>query len=239
MKYYIGIDLGGTNIAGGLVDENGKIFKKISVPTEVERGESAIIDNIADLCGKICDESNIKLSQVEKIGIGVPGTVDSENGMIMFACNLNFNKVSIKPIEEKCGVSVKILNDADAAAYGEYVASGSKADSFICITLGTGIEETVINGQTAFRAADKGDETALKVVEKYIEYVAEGLVNVINIFQPKKVVIGGGISREGEPFISRVREFVYKYDYNKYLDKTEITAAELFNDAGIVGAALY
>ena len=80
-------------------------------------------------------------------------------------------------------------------------------------------KETVINGQTAFRAADKGDETALKVVEKYIEYVAEGLVNVINIFQPKKVVIGGGISREGEPFISRVREFVYKYDYNKYLDK--------------------
>ena len=52
MKYYIGIDLGGTNIAGGLVDENGKIFKKISVPTEVERGESAIIDNIADLCEK-------------------------------------------------------------------------------------------------------------------------------------------------------------------------------------------
>ena len=289
-----------------LVDENGKILKKISVPTEVERGENAIIDNIVDLCGKICDESNIKLSQVEKIGIGVPGTVDSENGMIMFACNLNFNKVSIKPIEEKCGVSVKILNDADAAAYGEYVASGSKADSFICITLGTGIgsgiiingkiyngfngaggeighttlikdgvqcscgrkgcwekyasatalvaqtkaaiknnpesimsKETVINGQTAFRAADKGDETALKVVEKYIEYVAEGLINVINIFQPKKVVIGGGISREGEPFISRVREFVYKYDYNKYLDKTEITAAELFNDAGIVGAALY
>ena len=306
MKYYIGIDLGGTNIAGGLVDENGKILKKLSVPTEVERGENAIIDNISDLCGKICDESNIKLSQVEKIGIGVPGTVDSENGMIMFACNLNFNKVSIKPIEEKCGVSVKILNDADAAAYGEYVASGSKADSFICITLGTGIgsgiiingkiyngfngaggeighttlikdgvqcscgrkgcwekyasatalvsqtkaaiknnpesimsKETVINGQTAFRAADKGDETALKVVEKYIEYVAEGLVNVINIFQPKKIVIGGGISREGEPFISRVREFVYKYDYNKYLDKTEITAAELFNDAGIVGAALY
>ena len=67
MKYYIGIDLGGTNIAGGLVDENGKIFKILSVPTEVERGESAIIDNIADLCEKICDESNIKLSQVEKI----------------------------------------------------------------------------------------------------------------------------------------------------------------------------
>ena len=110
-------------------------------------GENAIIDNISDLCGKICDENNIKLSQVEKIGIGVPGTVDSENGMIMFACNLNFNKVSIKPIEEKCGVSVKILNDADAAAYGEYVASG-KADSFICITLGTGIGSgIIINGK--------------------------------------------------------------------------------------------
>ena len=62
MKYYIGIDLGGTNIAGGLVDENGKILKKISVPTEVERGENAIIDNIADLCGKICDESTPEFS---------------------------------------------------------------------------------------------------------------------------------------------------------------------------------
>lgn len=306
MKYYIGIDLGGTNIAGGIVDEKGGILKKISVPTNVELGESVIIDNIANLCRKLCDESEIEISKVEKIGIGIPGTVDSENGMIMYACNLNFNKVSIKPIEEKCGVPVKILNDADAAAYGEYIASGSKADSFICITLGTGIgsgiiidgkiyngfngaggeighttlvkdgvqcscgrkgcwekyasatalisqtkeavknnpesimaKEIVVNGQTAFRAADKGDETAEKVVEKYIEYVADGLINVINIFQPKKVVIGGGISHEGESFIIRIREIVDKYDYNKYLDKTEITAAELFNDAGIVGAALY
>lgn len=306
MKYYIGIDLGGTNIAGGLVDENGKILKKISVPTEVERGENVIIDNIVDLCRKLCDESGMEFSQIEKIGMGIPGTVDSKNGMIMFACNLNFNKVSIKPIEEKCGVSVKLLNDADAAAYGEYIASGSKADSFIFITLGTGIgsgiiidgkiyngfngaggefghttlikdgvqcscgrkgcwekyasatalisqtkdavknnpesimaKEIVVNGQTAFRAADKGDKTAEKVVEKYIEYVADGLVNVINIFQPEKVVIGGGISHEGETFISRIKGFVYKYDYNKYLDKTEITVAELFNDAGIVGAALY
>ena len=168
MKYYIGIDLGGTNIAGGLVDENGKILKKISVPTEVERGENAIIDNIADLCGKICDESNIKLSQVEKIGIGVPGTVDSENGMIMFACNLNFNKVSIKPIEEKCGVSVKILNDADAAAYGEYVASGSKADSFICITLGTGIGSgIIINGKIYNGFNGAGGEIGHVVVDKH------------------------------------------------------------------------
>lgn len=144
-------------------------MKKLSVPTEVERGENAIIDNISDLCGKICDENNIKLSQVEKIGIGVPGTVDSENGMIMFACNLNFNKVSIKPIEEKCGVSVKILNDADAAAYGEYVASGSKADSFICITLGTGIGSgVIINGKiyNGFNGAggEIGHTTLIKTV---------------------------------------------------------------------------
>ena len=73
MKYYIGIDLGGTNIAGGLVDENGKILKKISVPTEVERGENAIIDNIAGFVWKkSVMKNNIKLSQVEKIGIGVP-----------------------------------------------------------------------------------------------------------------------------------------------------------------------
>lgn len=307
MKYSIGVDLGGTNIAVGLVNDKKKILVKKSMPTNVSRGCDAIIKDIVSLCFKVCEESKISIDNIEKIGIGIPGTVSRKTGMVMYSCNLPIEKVNVAEIVSKmCGKSVTILNDADAAAYGEYITLNNKVESFICITLGTGIgagviingkiyngfnsagtemghttlikdglqcscgrkgcwekyasasalvEQTkialeknpdsimsnyeTIDGKTAFRSAEKGDLTAKYVVDKYIEYVAEGLVNVVNVFQPKILVIGGGISREGEPFIGRIREFVYKYDYNRYMDKTKILPAVLLNDAGIIGAALY
>ena len=307
MKYFIGVDLGGTNIAVGLINEDGKILTKKSIPTDIENGCDAIMENISELCSDVCETYGIAINEVEKIGIGIPGTVSQKTGMVMYSCNLPFEKVNIREIiSQKCGRPVTVLNDADAAAYGEYIAADSKAGSFICITLGTGIGAGIIingriyngfnsagaeighitlikdgiqcscgrsgcwekyasasalvsqtkealkknpdsimanykeiDGKTAFRAAEKGDLTAKEVVNKYIEYVAEGLVNVVNIFQPEQLVIGGGISREGEAFVSKIREFVYKYDYNRYMDKTKISAATLFNDAGIIGAALY
>ncbi len=307
MSYYIGIDLGGTNIAGGLVNGDGKILRKISVPTLAERGTDAIMEDIASLCANLCAAEEIELDDVEKIGIGIPGTVSAKTGMVMYSCNLPLEKINVADIiSQKCNKEVIILNDADAAAYGEYFVSDKKSESFVCITLGTGIGAGIIidgrvyngfngagaeighttlikdgvqcscgrrgcwekyaaatalvsqakesaeknpesslaafdeiNGKAVFDAADMGDETAKKVVEKYIEYVAEGLVNVVNVFQPERIVIGGGISHQGEGFVSKVREYVYRYDYNRYLTKTKITAATLFNDAGIIGAALY
>lgn len=307
MKYYIGIDLGGTNIAGGLVNENGEIVQKMSVPTNAERGTTAIMEDIASLCRNLCDNQAIGISECEKIGIGIPGTVSIKTGMVMYSCNLPLEKINVADIiAEKCGKIVTVLNDADAAAYGEYVASKEKAETFICITLGTGIGAGIIidgriyngfngagaeighttlvkggvecscgrkgcwekyaaatalvaqakqavienptselatlseiNGKAVFDAADNGDKTAVDVVEKYIEYVGEGLVNVVNVFQPDKIVIGGGISHQGEGFVGKVREYVYRYDYNRYLEKTKIETATLFNDAGIIGAALY
>jgi len=308
MEYYIGIDLGGTNIAAGLVDKNLNIVEKISTLTHPERGSDAIIESIVDLCYKLCQKSNIVFNVIKKIGIGIPGTISSKTGMVMYSCNLPIEKTKITDIiSEKCeNKTVKILNDADAAAYGEYIVSKEKPSSFICITLGTGIgagiildgkiyngfngagaeighitlikdgiecscgrrgcwekyasasalisqvkeaiknnpssimaKDENINGKTVFDAAGKGDETAKHIISKYIEYVSEGLVNVVNIFQPSKIVIGGGISHQGEEFIKRIREYVYKYDYNRYLEKTVIATATLFNDAGIIGAALY
>ncbi len=307
MKYFIGVDLGGTNIAVGLVNEDGKILAKKSIPTNIEQGCNSIMENILKLCSDVCEIYGTSIDKTEKIGIGIPGTVSQKTGMVMYSCNLPLEKVNVREIiSQKCNRSVTILNDADAAAYGEYIAADSKAESFICITLGTGIGAGIIinnkiyngfngagaeighitlikdgiqcscgrngcwekyasasalvsqtkeaikrnpdsimakykniDGKTAFQAAKKDDLTAKEVLRKYIEYVAEGLVNVVNIFQPEQLVIGGGISREGEPFVSKVREFVYKYDYNRYMNKTKISVATLFNDAGIIGAALY
>lgn len=97
---------------------------------------------------------------------------------------------------------------------------------------------TRVNGRTAFDAMRAGDETGKQVVEQYIRYLACGLTNMVNIFQPEVLCIGGGISHEGETLLAPVREIVEKEQFAQTsASKTRIVAAELGNDAGIIGAA--
>ena len=81
---YIGVDLGGTNIAAGLVDEEGHILHKCSVPTGVERGAEAVIADMAALCQRIIDETGHKTSDIKAIGVGVPGICHPSNGVVEF-----------------------------------------------------------------------------------------------------------------------------------------------------------
>lgn len=95
-----------------------------------------------------------------------------------------------------------------------------------------------VSGRTAFDAMRKGDETAKRVVSEFCEYVACGLANIINIFQPEVACIGGGISKEGETLVAPIRDYIAREVYSKNAEKnTVIKAAELGNDAGIIGAA--
>ena len=95
-----------------------------------------------------------------------------------------------------------------------------------------------VNGRTAFDAMRDGDPTAKSVVEEYISYLSCGLVNIINIFQPDVLCIGGGISNEGENLLAPVRSYVERERYTKHNDKqTVICKCTLGNDAGIIGAA--
>ena len=95
-----------------------------------------------------------------------------------------------------------------------------------------------VNGRTAFDAMRDGDPTAKSVVEEYISYLSCGLVNIINIFQPDVLYIGGGISNEGENLLGPVRSYVERERYTKHNDKqTVICKCTLGNDAGIIGAA--
>ena len=95
-----------------------------------------------------------------------------------------------------------------------------------------------VNGRTAFDAMRDGDPTAKSVVEEYISYLSCGLVNIINIFQPDVLCIGGGVCNEGDPLMVPMRELVKKEVYTRMLDKnTRIEVAALGNDAGIIGAA--
>ena len=315
--YRIGIDLGGTNIAAGLVNEEYKIVAKASVPTDAERGAEAIVSDIAELCKKICADNGLTLADVVAIGIASPGAIDSAAGVVKYANNLPFRSLPITAmVSEKTGIKdVRVENDANAAAWGEAVAGAAKGSSkSVMITLGTGVGGGIIidgkvyggfngiagelghivieyngrpcscgrrgcweayssatglinmtkeklaeceasgrktlmteivekkgkvSGVTAFEAMRKGDEAGKEVVDMYIGYLACGLTNMVNIFQPEVISIGGGVSNEGQSLVDAVLPIIRKEQYGGNLPPlTDIRIATLKNDAGIIGAAL-
>ena len=315
--YRIGIDLGGTNIAAGLVNEEYKIIAKASVPTDADRGAEAIVDDIAALCKRICEENGIAISDVDAIGIASPGAIDSAAGVVKYANNLPFRMLPIcEMVAERTGISdVRVENDANAAAWGEAVAGAAKGTkNSVMITLGTGVgggividgklfggfngiagelghivieydgkpcscgrrgcweayssatglinmtkeklaecertgrktlmtelvaKKGKVSGVTAFDAMRQGDEAGKEVVDMYLGYLSCGLTNMVNIFQPEVISIGGGVSNEGQSLVDAVLPTIRKEQYGGNLPPlTDIRIATLKNDAGIIGAAL-
>lgn len=141
MKYYIGIDLGGTNIVAAVVDENYNIITKASTKTNRPRPEQAIADDMAAMAIKAVEDAGLTMDQIEWVGVGTPGIANSETGVIEFSNNLGFeNTPMAEYIRKHIDKPVFIENDANAAAYGEYVAGAAKgAKNAVCITLGTGV----------------------------------------------------------------------------------------------------
>ena len=141
MKYYVGIDLGGTNIVAGLVDENYNILGKVSRKTNRPRPAEEIAADMAACALDVIKQQGLTTEQVEWVGIGTPGIANSATGIIEYSNNLDFHNVPIvKWISEATGLPAFVENDANAAAYGEYVAGAAKgARNAVCITLGTGV----------------------------------------------------------------------------------------------------
>ncbi len=309
MKYYIGIDLGGTNIAAGVVDEHFNIIAKASVPTKRPRPCREICADMAAVSLEAVKAAGLTIDDIDSVGVGSPGTVNSETGVIEYSNNLDFyNEPVADYIAEVLKKPVYVENDANAAAYGEFIAGSAKgAHNAVCITLGTGVGGGIIiddkiysgfnfagaeighmvievdgpectcgrrgcfevfssatglirmtkeamdsdpaskmhemmgdhiSGRLAFNAMRAGDESAKKVVDKYIKYLAAGIANTINIFQPEILCIGGGVCNEGDALMVPLREAVKEQVYSKRSEKnTEIVRASLGNEAGIIGAA--
>ena len=145
--FRIGIDLGGTNIAAGLVDENYEIVRKKSVPTGADRAGEFIVADMAKLCLDLCAEHGIGLSDVAAIGIATPGVANVDTGVVEYANNLHFKMFPLAELlGDKLGfANIKIANDANAAAWGEAVAGAAKGTTnSIMITLGTGVGGGII-----------------------------------------------------------------------------------------------
>ena len=311
--YYIGVDLGGTNIAVGIVNEEGKILRKDSVPTRANREPDEIVKDMASLCLKICNDEGISINDVEYIGVAAPGTADSDTGYIVYTNNIPFvNYPLADKMKEFTGAKrVLIENDANAAAKGEAEMGAAKGYmKSVMITLGTGVGSGIIidkkvysgfnyaggeightvvevdglpctcgrcgcweayssatglinmtkakmketkdtllwelaptlddvSGKTAFMAMKQGDKAGKEVVDKFIKYLAAGIVNTINIFQPEVVVIGGGVCKEGEYITKPLQEYIDREEYGRHgKNRAIVKIAALGNDAGIVGAAM-
>ena len=315
--FTIGIDLGGTNIAIGLCDENLNIIDKGSVPTLASRDAELIIKDMASLTEEIIKRNRLSTEDIEYVGIAAPGSVNPEECIVEYCNNIPLVNFPIaKEFKKYLPVNkIYLANDANAAALGEALSGCSKGTkNSVMVTLGTGVgggviidgkifdggvnfagaelghmvidfngrpctcgrrgcweayssataltamtkekmEELKIKGicsllfeeaekegkvsaKTSFNAMKRGDKYGEKIVEDYIYFLAVGITNLINIFQPEILCIGGGVCNEKENLTKPLIELVERCQYTRdSVNKTKIVIATLGNDAGIIGAA--
>lgn len=306
----IGIDIGGTSIKGAAVDSNGSVYEVFSMPfVKGESGENSI-RKLADVVKKYIDKHNLK-EKIVGIGIGSPGSLDTNLGIVNYANNLKWENVRVADImQETLTYPIKLINDANAAALGEAkYGAGKHYQTVIMLTLGTGvgggiildgkvfegneakggelghtvivvdgepcscgrrgcleayssatalIRETkkamranknslmwkiapkinLVDGSVPFEAAKNNDSVALEVIDNYIKYLGEGLLNFCNIFRPNIIVLSGGIANAGDFLFDRLNKYLKDYNYGyKRTPEVKVVPAELGYDSGKIGAA--
>ena len=145
-KYYVGIDLGGTFIKGGIVDDLGNILYSDKVPTESEKGSDGVAKNIAVLVEILLKKAGLSADDVQGIGMGVPGMIDSKAGVVTYSNNLRWKDFHIAgKVSELTGMQVKIANDANVAALAEAKFGAAKGcQNMVMFTLGTGVGGGII-----------------------------------------------------------------------------------------------
>lgn len=308
----IGFDLGGMSAKAACLN-GGKLSGKAVIATSASSSAEKTVEALAKLCFKAAEEAGISYDEVEAIGVGAPGIVDSESGNVVSWANFGWRNVPLgESLSKLTGKPVYVLNDANAAALGEtkFGAAGKYRDS-ILLTLGTGVgsgivlggklfegykgagaevghmvirqggrqcscgrrgcletyastraliaatseemkkhPESLLNqiakewgegdGRNLFLALEAGDESAKRVFADYIAALGEGILNLVNLFRPQAILIGGGISEQGETLLAPLREYVRAglHGSGEYAP-LDVIAAQLKNDAGIYGAAEY
>ena len=152
-KYTIGIDLGGTTMTAGIVNENYEIVGKLTWATRLPRPAEDLEKALADLCRTVAQDNKVNFADIKYVGIGTPGSVNFTTGFVGFNTNFGYYDWNLGPdLEALLGCKVYVENDANAAAYGEYIAGGAKGyNDAVVITLGTGIGSGIILGGKILR----------------------------------------------------------------------------------------
>ena len=171
MNYYIGVDLGGTNLRAAVADtDTGRIYHQRKRPTLAAEGQEAVIQRIVQLIRDLTQESRVQDCDIKAVGIGVPGTLDLDNGVINFLPNLpgKWLNVPLRAIvEEQVGLPVALINDVRAITLGEWTfGAGRGVENLVCLAIGTGIGGgVVVNGQLHLGIGGTAGEFGHHVVE--------------------------------------------------------------------------
>ena len=158
---YIGIDVGGTNLVAGLVDEQGNILKKASRPVDRSMSDAALCGELAALAEEACLAGGAAREEVQAVGVGIPGLVDNDRGVVVTTANMPFRDTPLRALfQQRWDVPVYLGNDANCAALGEYWAGAARGCSpTVLITLGTGIGGgMVVDGKLFTGFANSGME---------------------------------------------------------------------------------
>jgi glucokinase len=293
--YAIGVDLGATFVKIGLVDNKGKVYFRRKIETPPGADKTLLIDSIVNNVKDVIKESG---KQVYGIGIGVPGPVDSQKGIVHYFPNIKgWKEVPLKAIlEKKLGLRVMLDNDVNAMTLGEFVfGAGKECDNLVCLTLGTGVGGGIIIDGKLYRGgsmtageighmpinetgpkcncggiacleryvgnryilerakkafgsnitlealtslAKSGNKKAVAIWTDVAEKLSVALVEVVNLLNPDKIVIGGGISKAGELILSPLKRQIRARAMKDQAKHVKIALAKLGADAGIIGASL-
>lgn len=311
-KYNIGVDIGGTNVKIALVDEKGIIAYSNSVPTRAEMGYEYTIQNIINTIKESLKESNNDISNIGGIGFGLPGQIDSMNGIVRLLPNIpGWVEVPLaKIVQSEFNVPVKLDNDVRVATLGELnFGAGKGCQNLVCITVGTGVGSgIVLNGQLirgasmtageighvvvekdngeicgcgsrgcleayasgpsvvkmakeyimggkstkfkeiaqgneitpfmVYEAAKQGDAVAKQIFNIVGEYLGVAMVSVVNLLNPEKIIVGGGVGQAGDLILNPIREAIQKRCIPTSAAAVSVVPAQLGESAGVVGASI-
>jgi glucokinase len=310
----LGVDLGGTKILTAVTNSQGKILSRDHSITPASKGHEAVIESILDSSHRVLEQANVAISELTAVGIGAPGLVNPETGIIFTSPNLpRWQDVPLRDIvQERLGKKTFVINDANAAALGEfYFGAARGARNFIYITLSTGIGGGIIidgkiysgaigaagevghmtidddgpicncgnrgcwemlasgtalarearqqikegvrtsileyaegdvekvTAQVVHSAAEQGDSLAKELIARTGYYVGVGLANLINIFNPELIVIGGGLSNIGDMLLEPAFKVAGERAYKEAFQAVRFASAELGRNSGVLGAAAF
>ena len=278
MKQYLAIDIGGTAVKLGIVDETGAVGPKAEESVNFDGYQTPVLATVLKAAKAFVETQNIDVNTLEGVGVSATGQIDSRKGIVAGTCG-NFPNYINSPIQAELerlfGLPVTVANDANCMTLGEVWVGGAKGyTDVIGVTLGTGVgghyrthaldgipctcgatgcweryaattalvraaqekDPAWKDGRAIFAAAEAGNETVLALLDAWTDEIAQGLAGMVH---PQLILIGGGVSAQQklliEPIAAKVRASVMP----AFAEGLEIRAAQLHNDAGMVGAVYY
>lgn len=297
-NYIIGIDLGGTNLKIGLFDQKFRFKARALIPTGTFSCPQTLINGITEAVFRIIRDNDLKNSDILGIGIGLPGPIDVEKGLVHFFPNIpGWKDVFLEKIlRRKTRIPVFIDNDANLMCLAEYkLGSAKHARNAVCLTLGTGVGGGLIIEGKLFRGSsfaageighmpinEKGpvcncggvaclesyignrriaarirkvfqkditlevlsrmsgnnNKKAIKIWKEVGSRLGLALVGVVNLLNPDRIVIGGGVANAGRVLFAEIEKTISCRAMSVQAEKVKILKAKLGNDGGMLGAAL-